>query len=62
LKRFFFLLAVDIVTVYVRKVMSAIITDHRLPGASDLHLKLNREIDHFATFGPVEVPFSSVLS
>ena len=50
------------VTVYVGKVMGAIITDHGLPCTLDLHFKLDRETNHFAPFGLMEVPLSSVLS
>jgi hypothetical protein len=62
LKRFFFLLSVYIVTVYVGKVMSAIITYHRLPDATYIHFRMDYKIHHLAPFGLVDVPFTRVFS
>lgn len=53
----FFLLSVDIVPVYMGKVMRAVIAQHGLPLVVDVDLKLHDEVDDLASFSCVDMPF-----
>jgi len=51
----------NIVPVYVRKVMSAIITDHRTPDPIHFYFELHHEMNHLVFISLVKVPLAGAL-